>query len=563
MHSSFEKYVPFEPIPMQKRSWPDRKITQAPAWCSVDLRDGNQALVDPMNVEEKLRLFHTLVNIGLKEIEVGFPSASETEFSFIRTLIEGGHIPDDVTIQVLVQARAHLIQRTFEAIAGAKNVILHFYNSTSTLQRKVVFRMEKEGIVKIAVEAAQLIRKLAEPVIASGVNLRYEYSPESFMGTEMDYAVQICTRVMEELGATKEKPVILNLPSTVENCMPNYFADEIEYFIANLPNRERAIISLHPHNDRGCGVATAELGVLAGADRVEGTLFGNGERTGNVDLVTLAMNLYTQQIDPKLDFSDINKIKEVYESVTKMKIGERQPYAGELVFTAFSGSHQDAINKGFKYMQETKGDFWEVPYLPIDPADVGRQYEPIIRINSQSGKGGAAFIMQQNFDFDLPKAMHPEFGSVVQKETDRVGKELKPDRIFELFRAEYVDIDAPYRMVKHAFSETTDAEGNSHVTFSGTLAHKDTLFDVVGEGNGPIDAFFNAIRGQKMDKFTFVDYSEHAIHSGSDSKAVAYIQLRAMNGKDVFGVGISHNISLAPLRGILSAINRAKRMEII
>ena len=563
MQSTFEKYVPFEPIRLTSRAWPNKRITQAPAWCSVDLRDGNQALVDPMNVEEKLRLFHTLVEIGLREIEVGFPSASETEFSFLRTLIEGGHIPDDVTIQVLVQARAHLIQRTFEAIAGAKNVILHFYNSTSTLQRKVVFRMEMDGIVNIAVEAARLIRALAEPVLASGVNLRYEYSPESFMGTEMDNAVHICSRVMEELHASPEQPVILNLPSTVENCMPNYFADEIEYFIANLPNRESAIISLHPHNDRGCGVATAELGLLAGADRVEGTLFGNGERTGNVDLVTLAMNLYTQRIDPKLDFSDINRIKEVYESVTKMRIGERQPYAGELVFTAFSGSHQDAINKGFQYMKETGTPLWEVPYLPIDPADVGRQYEPIIRINSQSGKGGAAFIMQQNFDFDLPKAMHPEFGAVVQKETDRVGKELKPDRIFDLFRAEYVDIDAPYRMIKHAFAETTDTEGNSHVTFSGTLAHKDTLFDVVGEGNGPIDAFFNAIRGQKMDKFTFVDYSEHAIRSGSDSKAVAYIHLRAMNGKDVFGVGISHNISLAPLRGILSAINRAKRMEII
>jgi 2-isopropylmalate synthase len=547
---------------MPKRTWPDNKITKAPAWCSVDLRDGNQALVDPMNVEEKLRLFHMLVEIGLKEIEVGFPSASETEFSFLRTLIDGGHIPPDVTIQVLVQARAHLIKRTFEAIAGAKNVILHFYNSTSTLQRKVVFRMEMDGIVTIAVEAARLIRELAAPVIASGVNLRYEYSPESFMGTEMDNAVLICQRVMEELGATEEDPVILNLPSTVENCMPNYFADEIEYFIANLPNRERAIISLHPHNDRGCGVATAELGLLAGADRVEGTLFGNGERTGNVDLVTLAMNLYTQRVDPELDFSDINKIKEVYESVTKMKIGERQPYAGELVFTAFSGSHQDAINKGFQYMKESGGALWEVPYLPIDPADVGRQYEPIIRINSQSGKGGAAFIMQQNYDFELPKAMHPEFGSVVQRETDRVGKELKPARIYELFTAEYVDINEPYRLVKHSFSEVTDEQGNSHVTFSGTLAHKDTFFDVSGEGNGPIDAFFKSIRGQKMDRFTFVDYKEHAIKSGSDSKAVAYIHLRAKDGRDVFGVGISHNISLAPLRGILSAINRAKRLEI-
>lgn len=562
MNRTFEKYVPFVPIELPNRRWPGKQITQAPAWCSVDLRDGNQALVDPMSVSEKLELFHTLVEIGLKEIEVGFPSASETEFEFIRTLIEEGHIPDDVTIQVLVQARAHLIERTFEAIKGAKNVILHFYNSTSTLQRKVVFRMDMDGIIKIAAEAAKLIRKCSKPVIESGTNLRFEYSPESFMGTEMDNAVRICQRVMEELCATPENKVILNLPSTVENCMPNYFADEIEYFIAQLPNRESAIISLHPHNDRGCGVATAEMGLLAGADRIEGTLFGNGERTGNSDIVTLAMNLFTQRIDPKLDFSNINKIREVYERVTKMKIGERQPYVGELVFTAFSGSHQDAINKGFKYMQETGSDLWEVPYLPIDPADVGRQYEPIIRINSQSGKGGSAFIMEQNFGYDLPKAMHPEFGAVVQKETDKVGKELKPERIYELFRAEYVDIDAPYRLVRHAFAETTDAEGNSHVSFSGTLAHKDTVFEVSGKGNGPIDAFFNSIRGQKMDRFTFVDYKEHAVRSGSDSMAVAYIHLRSKAGKDVFGVGVSHNISLAPLRGILSAINRAKKMNI-
>jgi 2-isopropylmalate synthase len=501
------------------------------------------------------------VDIGLKEIEVGFPSASETEYEFIRALIEGGHIPADVTIQVLVQARAHLIKRTFEAIQGAKNVILHFYNSTSSLQRKVVFRMEMEGIVQIAVEAAKLIRELSKPVLDAGINLRYEYSPESFMGTEMDNAVLICRRVMEELGATPENKMILNLPSTVENCLPNYFADEIEYFIAKLPNRECAIISLHPHNDRGCGVATAEMGILAGADRVEGTLFGNGERTGNVDLVTLAMNLYTQQVDPALDFSDINRIRDIYERVTKMKVGERQPYVGELVFTAFSGSHQDAINKGFQFMREQNSEMWEVPYLPIDPADVGRQYEPIIRINSQSGKGGAAFIMHQNFGFDLPKAMQPEFGAVVQKETDRVGKELKPERIYDLFQKEYVDIGAPYRLVSHSFSETADAAGESHVSFSGTLSHKKTVFEVSGEGNGPIDAFFNAIRGQRMDRFTFVDYKEHAIQTGSDSKAVAYILLRDQNGKDVFGVGISHNISLAPLRGILSAINRARLME--
>ncbi len=559
MKDQFRKYIPFRPIPMQRRVWPDRELKQAPVWCSVDLRDGNQALIDPMNVEEKLELFHTLVDIGIKEIEVGFPSAAQVEYDFLRTLIEGGHIPGDVTVQVLVQAREHLIQRTFEAIDGAKDVILHFYNSTSALQRKVVFHKERDGITKIAVDAARLIRELSEPLVQGGMNLRYQYSPESFMGTEMDYAVEICQAVLDELRATPERKVILNLPTTVENCMPNYFADEIEYFISKLPGRDRAIISLHPHNDRGCGVATAELGMLAGAERVEGTLFGNGERTGNVDLVTLALNLYTQGVDPELDFSSINKVKEVYERVTKMKIGERQPYAGELVFTAFSGSHQDAISKGLQHMKETGGPFWEVPYLPIDPTDLGRQYEPIIRINSQSGKGGAAFIMQQSFGFELPKAMHAEFGAIVQQETERVGKELPPRRIYELFQAEYIDAMEPYRLIRHTFQDETDARGDSLVTFSGTLGHKETVFEVMGKGNGPIDAFFQAIHGQKMDRFTFVDYKEHAIRSGSDSMAVAYIQLRDNGGEDWFGVGISHNINLAPLRGILSAINRAVR----
>ena len=552
-----EKYIPFVPIQMERRTWPDKQITAPPVWCSVDLRDGNQALIDPMNVEEKLELFHTLVDIGVKEIEVGFPSASETEFQFFRTLIEGGHIPDDVTIQMLVQARPHLIQRTFEAMAGAKNVILHFYNSTSTLQRKVVFHTDMEGVTQIAVDAARLIRALSEPIIRSGTNLRYQSSPESFMGTEMDNAVYICQRVLEELGATPENKVILNLPSTVENCMPNYFADEIEYFINKLPSRDCAVISLHPHNDRGEGVATAELGMLAGAERIEATLFGNGERTGNVDMITLAMNMYTQGVDPGLDFSDINHIRTVYERCTKMKVGERQPYAGELVFTAFSGSHQDAINKGVQYRKENRSPLWEIPYLPIDPADVGRQYEPIIRINSQSGKGGAAFVMQQSFGYDLPKAMHAEFGHIVQVETDRVGTELQPQRIFELFQHAYVDISSPYTLLRHAFQETADAQGRSHVVFRGTLRHKETVFEVCGEGNGPIDAFFNAIHGQKMDRFTFVDYKEHAIQAGSDSMAVAYIQLRDAQGQDIFGVGVDHNINLAPLRGILSAINRA------
>lgn len=555
MKKAYEKYIPFVPISLPDRTWPDKQITKPPVWCSVDLRDGNQALVDPMSVAEKIEFFHTLVDIGVKEIEVGFPSASETEYEFLRALIEGGHIPSDVTIQVLVQAREHLIKKTFEAIEGAPNVIFHFYNSTSTLQRKVVFQMDMDGIIGIAVDAAKLIYELSQPAIAAGMNLRYEYSPESFMGTEMDNAVEICAQVLDALHATAENPVILNLPTTVENCMPNYFADEIEYFIRKLPGRERAIISLHPHNDRGTGVATAELGLLAGAERVEATLFGNGERTGNVDMVTLAMNMYTQGVDPGLDFSDINKVRDVYERVTKMKVPERQPYVGELVFTAFSGSHQDAINKGVHYMQSSNSPYWEIPYLPIDPADVGRQYEPIIRINSQSGKGGAAFVMQTYFGFDLPKAMHPEFGHIVQVETDRVGKELKPDQIYELFKTNYIDATAPYQLIRHSFVEHTEGDVTK-VDFTGTLRHKDTEFQVSGSGNGPVDAFFNAIHGQKMDRFTFVDYKEHAISRGSDSMAVAYIQLRDSLGQDIFGVGISHNINLAPLKGILSAINR-------
>ena len=555
MNSSYEKYIPFTPIELPDRQWPNRQVTVPPVWCSVDLRDGNQALVDPMNVQEKIELFHTLVDIGVKEIEVGFPSASQVEYEFLRALIDGGHIPDDVTIQVLVQAREHLIKRTFEAIDGAKRVIFHFYNSTSTLQRKVVFRTDVAGVTKIAVDAANLIRELSRDAIAGGMDLRYEYSPESFMGTEMDNAVSICAAVLDALEADAAHKVILNLPTTVENCMPNYFADEIEYFIRHLPGRDRAIISLHPHNDRGTGVATAELGLLAGAERVEATLFGNGERTGNVDLVTLALNLHTQGVDPKLDFSHITHIREVYERVTKMKVGPRQPYAGDLVFTAFSGSHQDAINKGVHYMKESNSPYWEIPYLPIDPADVGREYEPIIRINSQSGKGGAAFVLQ-GFGFDLPRAMHAEFGALVQRETERAGTELSAQRVLEVFQRAYVDAVHPYELLSHSFTDAVE-NGVNQVAFSGTLRHKDTVFQVQGQGNGPIDAFFNAIHGQKMDRFTFVDYKEHAITRGSDSQAVAYIHLKDQAGRDVFGVGISPNINLAPLKGILSAINRS------
>ncbi len=555
MNKSCEKYIPFEPISLPDRTWPNKRITAPPVWCSVDLRDGNQALIDPMSVEEKLELFHTLVDIGVKEIEVGFPSASETEYEFLRALIDGGHIPDDVTIQVLVQAREHLIKKTFEAIEGAKHVIFHFYNSTSTLQRKVVFHTDMAGVTKIAVDAAHLIRELSQDAINAGMDLRYEYSPESFMGTEMDNAVDICQAVIEALGSTPDNKVILNLPTTVENCLPNYFADEIEYFIRKLPSRDCAVISLHPHNDRGTGVATAELGLLAGAERVEATLFGNGERTGNVDLVTLALNMHTQGVDSGLDFSHITDVRHVYETVTKMKVDPRQPYAGDLVFTAFSGSHQDAISKGVAYMKESHSPFWEIPYLPIDPADVGRDYEPIIRINSQSGKGGAAFVLQ-SFGYDLPKAMHPEFGHIVQVETDRVGKELPAEHVLELFKTHYIDATRPYELLAHSFGDE-----NGHVTFSGTLRHKETVFQVSGTGNGPIDAFFTAIHGQKMDRFTFVDYKEHAITKGSDSLAVAYIHLKDQAGKDVFGVGVSPNINLAPLKGILSAINRSVNQD--
>lgn len=560
MKQSYEKYIPFTPIDLPDRTWPDKRVTKAPIWCSVDLRDGNQALVDPMNLQEKLEYFHTLLDIGVKEIEIGFPSASETEYEICRELIDGGHIPDDVTIQVLVQAREHLIKKTFEAIRGAKHVIFHFYNSTSTLQRKVVFHTDVEGVKKIAVDAAKLIYDLSQDAIAQGMDLRYEYSPESFMGTEMDAAVDICEAVIQAIHATPEHKIILNLPTTVENCMPNYFADEIEYFIRKLPSRDSAIISLHPHNDRGEGVATAEMGLLAGAERIEATLFGNGERTGNVDMVTLAMNLFTQGVDPQLDFHDINKIKEMYERCTKMPVGDRQPYAGKLVFTAFSGSHQDAINKGTHYMEESHSDYWEIPYLPIDPADLGRQYEPIIRINSQSGKGGAAYVMQQSFGYDIPKAMQPEFGHIVQVETDRLGTELKPQQVFDLFDKEYLSAPKTYQLERSRFLEDTKHGDASSVTFDGEVGYKGKVMWVTGAGTGPIDAFFNALHNLPegaIDGFQFVDYKEHAISSGADTQAVCYIHLKDPKGRDVFGVGKSHNINRASLRAILCAINRS------
>ncbi len=555
MKPKFEKYIPASHISLKDRTWCDKELTKAPTWCSVDLRDGNQSLINPMNLKEKLEMFHLLLDIGVKEIEIGFPSASDTEYEICRELIEGGHIPDDVYIQVLVQAREHLIKKTFEAIKGAKNVILHFYNSTSVQQRKIVFGTDAAGVTKIATDAAKLIRDLSEPMIKEGMNIRYEYSPESFMGTEPDVAVDICQAVIEALGATPENKVILNLPSTVENMTPNYFADIIEYFCRKLPSRDCAIISLHPHNDRGEGVATAEMGVLAGAERIEATLFGNGERTGNVDMITLALNMYTQGYDPELDFSQMPKIKETYERCTHMKVHERSPYAGQLVFTAFSGSHQDAINKGYHYMRSSGSEYWEVPYLPIDPKDVGREYEPVIRINSQSGKGGAAFVMESNYGYMLPKAMHPEFGKVVQEEADRLGTELLPGQIFELFEREYLTF-SPYKLVKHSFNEK-HPDDHTIVCFEGVIEKNGMPIELEGEGNGPIDAFFQSIKNLDIGKYKFLNYSEHAVSVGSDSKAVAYVQLITPKGNNVFGVGMSSNINRASLRAILSAINHS------
>lgn len=557
MKPKFEKYIPFKQIDIPNRTWPNKTITKAPVWCSVDLRDGNQALIDPMNLQEKLEFFHALVDMGFKEIEIGFPSASETEYEICRELIEGGHIPDDVTIQVLVQAREHLIYKTFEALKGAKNVIIHFYNSTSTLQRKVVFKTDIEGVTQIAVDGAKLIKKLIDEY-EGDTNFRLEYSPESFSGTEMDNAVYICDKVMEALESTKENPVILNLPNTVEMCTPNTYADQIEYFINNLKNREAAIISVHPHNDRGSGVAAGELAMLAGAERVEGTLFGNGERTGNLDIVTMGLNMYTQGVDPELDFSNLPKLREIYERCTDMKINPRQPYIGELVFTAFSGSHQDAINKGTQYMKESGTEYWEIPYLPIDPADVGRQYEPIIRINSQSGKGGAAFVMSHNFDYDLPKKMHPEFSKLVQAKCEELGRELIPKELFEVFTENYLEHKQKYVLTSRKIYEESE-NGKDYVHFRGKMKIDGNDEVIVnGIGNGPIDAFFNALKTVGIDKYKFISYSQHAISEGSDSKAVSYIELRKPDGKNIFGIGIDSNVNVASVLGVLNAINRAE-----
>lgn len=561
MRQGCRKYKPFAPIALPDRTWPDKTITQAPVWCSVDLRDGNQALVNPMNLEQKLEFFQTLCEIGFTEIEVGFPASSETEYEILRALIDQDLIPDGVTVQVLVQAREHLIRKTFEAIRGAKNVIIHFYNSTSTLQRRVVFHTDMEGVIQIAVDAARLIRRLTEEHMAKeDVDIRYEYSPESFSGTEVENSVRICDRVLEELGASPERKVILNLPNTVELSTPNTYADQIEYVCRHLKHRDCAIVSLHPHNDRGTATAATELGLMAGAERVEGTLFGNGERTGNADIMNLALNLYSQGVDPNLDFSHMNHIKRVYEECTGMKVHQRHPYAGELVFTAFSGSHQDAINKGVNYMAQKSSPYWEVPYLPIDPADLGRQYEPIIRINSQSGKGGAAFIMRQSFGYLLPKAMHAEFGALVKAACDAAGRELRPGEVFAIFQKEYLDVTQPYHLLTYKIFEEDGGRGQVLVDFEGTVRYDHHTVAVSGKGNGPIDAFFNALRSLGLTEYEFVSYSEHAVTGGADSKAVSYIQLRH-KGEIVFGVGMDSNISIASLKGIICAINRCEARD--
>ncbi len=553
-------YVPFERVSLPDRQWPEKIIDKAPIWCSVDLRDGNQALITPMGIAEKLKFFHTLVDCGFKEIEVGFPSASETEYEILRTLIEGNHIPDDVTVQVLVQAREELIRKTFEAVCGAKNVIIHFYNSTSTLQRKVVFGKDMDGIIDIAVQGARLIRQLTEEeVVRSGMNIRYEYSPESFTGTEIDFSIAICEAVMEEMGATKENPIIINLPSTVEMCTPNTYADQIEYFCRNMKNREAAIISLHPHNDRGTGVASAELGLMAGADRIEGTLFGNGERTGNLDIVTVALNMFTQGVEPELDFSNILAIKKIYEDCTKMRVPERQPYAGALAFTAFSGSHQDAIRKGYEYMKNSGTSYWEVPYLPINPADLHREYEPVIRINSQSGKGGAAFVLQQAMGYNLPKEMHSEFGNIVKATADRYGDELTSQQIVDLFHSEYIDYTGRYSLQRHRFTELNDADGSVHSRFEGTIGVDGEEKNIAGVGNGPIDSFFQALDHIGINGYEFVNYHEHAISRGSDALGICYIELKRPDGRHIFGAGIHANINVAALLGIICAINRSEK----
>ncbi|HYG87893.1 MAG TPA: 2-isopropylmalate synthase [Azospirillum sp.] len=550
-----EKYTPFPPVKLTDRQWPNRTLDKAPIWCSVDLRDGNQALIEPMGSDRKRAMFDLLVRMGFKEIEVGFPAASQTDFDFCRELIEEGRIPDDVTIQVLTQAREELIRRTFEGIKGAKRAVVHLYNSTSELQRRVVFGQDRKGITEIAVEGAKLIKRMAAEYPETEVIL--QYSPESFTGTELDFAVEICEAVAEVWGPTADRPMILNLPATVEMSMPNVHADQIEWFCRTIKGRERFIISLHPHNDRGTGVAAAELGMLAGADRVEGTLFGNGERTGNVDVVTLALNLFTQGVDPGLVIDDINGIVRVSEYCTQLPVHPRHPYAGDLVFTAFSGSHQDAINKGLKALTKSNSGKWEVPYLPIDPADLGRSYEAVIRINSQSGKGGIAYVLETEFGLQIPRRLQMEFSKIVQRIADETGKELSPSSIYEAFKAEYLDSDRPLNLIEHATEPRGPNSGPRTMTV--VLEKNGVPTTVRGKGTGPIDAFVDALRQGAGIDLHVVDYHEHAVTTGEDAQAAAFVEVRTADGRTLYGVGVDPDIVTASLRALVSAANRAAK----
>ncbi|MEY8393927.1 2-isopropylmalate synthase [Lachnospiraceae bacterium 45-P1] len=535
-----------------EREWPGKEIEKAPIWCSVDLRDGNQALVEPMVVEEKVEMFNLLVKMGFKEIEIGFPAASQIEFDFLRQLVERNMIPDDVTVQVLTQCRDHLVKRTFESIQGIKKAVVHIYNSTSTLQRDVVFHMDRDEIRQIAVDGVGMVKKYMADYDGEVI---LEYSPESFTGTELDFALDVCNAVQKAWGPTPDKKMIINLPSTVEMTTPNVYADQIEWMIKHLDNRESIVVSVHPHNDRGTGVAATELALLAGADRVEGTLFGNGERTGNVDVLTLAYNMFSQGIDPKLEISDIKKIAEVYERCTKMHIDPRHPYAGKLVFTAFSGSHQDAINKGMHALLERQSKVWQVPYLPIDPSDIGREYEPVVRINSQSGKGGVAFVMDSFFGFKLPRGMHKEFADIIQKIAEEQG-EVAPEQIMEEFRRHYLEKKEPYHFKK---CKITDFESEGDFTTVAVVTYTDhgVVKQFEGVGNGPIDAVQRGLEEELGINIRVLDYSEHALTSGSGAQAASYIHVMDQDTKRAtYGVGISSNITRASLRGIFSAVNR-------
>ena len=545
------KYRPFPTIDLPDRQWPNRTLTQAPRWCSVDLRDGNQALINPMNLEQKLRMFSLLVDVGFTEIEVGFPSAAAVEFDFTRTLIERDLIPDGVYPQVLTQSRDHLIRRTFEALEGTPRAIVHLYNSTSELQRRVVFRMDRAAIRGIAVEGTRLVRELAD---RTETEILYEYSPESFTGTELDFSVEVCDAVIEAWDPTPQRPIIINLPATVEMATPNVYADQIEWFLRHVQRRDSIILSLHTHNDRGTGVAATELALMAGADRVEGTLFGNGERTGNVDIVTVALNLYTQGVDPGLDLHDLSRLIEVSDYCTEIPVGARHPYAGELVFTAFSGSHQDAINKGITAQSDASDSLWEVPYLPIDPTDIGRSYQAIIRINSQSGKGGVAYVMETEFGCQLPKTMQPEFGQVVQVLSDRSGREVEAHEIWRAFQREYLEADAPLRFLDYAIASDTEDSSRMHGTL--TLAVDGAEMELSGTGNGPIDALKDALGKAGLNDFRLTHYSEHALGQGTDSTAIAYIQIARDDGTQRFGVGTNPNIAKASALALISALNR-------